>query len=151
MTMRALTIRVSEPTYAELKREAAEQNLRGVAEAVRRAIEDATADYKSVVRYVDTAQTQEIRKQLSALMGCMSDIRVELRRIGVNYNQELKIKQIKAKYAKSGLNGIMQQQKEIEDLKKEAGALDLPKLESLIARYEAATKEAGELLWPILG
>ena len=78
---------------------------------------------------------------------------MELHRIGVNFNQEIKIQNIQRKYritSESSFEDIMKRHAEIEAVKKDSNLLDKAELDALMERYEIATKQVGEMLCLIL-
>ena len=79
----------------------------------------------------------------------MEGIRSELKRIGINYNQELKLKHIEKKYAgSSNFDDIAMKAAEEEEIKKDC--LPAKDLDAIMNRYEEATKKVGEQLCRIL-
>lgn len=130
-------------------------------------------EYLGTVKYIDREQGAEIKKQISDLQNTMSMIYTELHRIGVNYNQEVKRKNILRKYKKDvadvkakykgrmSMDAIMIQEKalaEIED-KKNSSISNLQKsnlfpnanyIENMIVNLEVSMKKAGDALWRIL-
>ena len=90
---------------------------------------------------------------LGDVLSEMQSIKGELRRIGINYNRALKLKEIDRKLKERAIDTstmlrLFDEKKELEE---EEDPLEPEKLEELMARYEAATKEAGEILCRILG
>lgn len=79
-----------------------------------------------------------------------------VRRIGVNYNQEIKLKNAENKYREVlktsgiGSNAIYYAMNELEAARKEikATCLDKDELENLLSRFENAAKKVEETIWP---
>ena len=78
--------------------EVARKNKMSKAEVVRIACDNRLIEYLSQVIYVDEEQGDAVRKELYNIGESLSKIRLELNKIGVNYNQEVKLKNIKQKY-----------------------------------------------------
>lgn len=87
------TVRFTQEVYEALHEIAAEHGL-SVGSVARLAITDRLSRYLGVVKYMDYDQGQQISLQIAGLADTMSQIRNELHRIGVNYNQEIKLRQI---------------------------------------------------------
>lgn len=149
--MRPVLLRFPPEHYEAIKDIAAEHNMSAAA-VVRCAVYGQLARYYSGLRYIDMRQGKEIHQQLMALSNAMSQIAFELRRVGVNYNQEVKLRQIEKKYeGKKGIDAAIAKGAEIEQVQKECKSLDLDALDKLIGRYEDATKEVGAVLCRLLG
>lgn len=103
------------------------------------------------ILFVDHNDAMLFLKNLQDITIAMERIRFELNRIGVNYNQEIKLKHIAQKYANSGgdLNMVEARMEEEAEVKKEC--LPTSELDSIMKRYEDTSKEVGELLCKILG
>lgn len=84
-----LTIRVDESTYEDMRSIAEEQHL-SVAEVNRKALEGSLADYMRRVVFLDSEQGEEVRRAVAAVLAELTACKVELDRIGVNYNQQTK-------------------------------------------------------------
>lgn len=140
------TIRFEESVYQALHEVASEHGL-SVGMVARIAITNRLAKYLGTVRYMDYDQGKKIASQIADLANTMSAIRNELHRIGVNYNQEVKLRQIEKRYAgKTDVFNILQREKEEKAIRAESQSLDMNRLEELIKRYEAASAKVGEVL-----
>ena len=107
------------------------------AQIVRMAVAGNMAKYLGDVRYVDQEQAKEIKRLVVELLDVTSDVRNELNRIGVNYNQEVRAANAAAKYGGSADgNGNT--------------ALPAQEMDRLMSRYEAAARQAGKELYRIL-
>lgn len=128
----------------------AKKNKTSIAQLVRMLVENRLTGYLSSVHYIDEKQGDDIQKELYNLSSKLDDIKFELNRIGVNYNQDVRIKNIKEKYKYcTDSQSVLQQGKEIIAIRN-GGSLDKDELENILQRYEAATKKAGEELCRIL-
>ena len=81
------------------------------AEAIRRSLDGSLSKYSDEVQYVDREQGETIRKQLKNLFTEVSDMRTELHRIGVNYNQEVKLKNQQNKLDKGRICPVTEESK----------------------------------------
>lgn len=128
--------------------ELAELNGRTRSEIIRLAVDNRLANYLPKVTFLEHEDAVKFRKELTNLLSAIEDIRNELHRIGVNYNQELKLKQIEKKYSggKMDYNTIMQKQHDEEEVLKDVSNLKPEELDALMTRYEEATKKVGEAL-----
>ena len=122
--------------------------------------------YLGTIRIADEEQAAEIEKQLAEINGQIAEtkewvkklfdevskIHTELHRIGVNFNQSVRLRQIERKYSNSGMNfsAIDARWKEEQKVKSECKDFSKEDLDELITRYEKATAEAGVALCRIL-
>ena len=81
------------------------------AEAIRRSLDGSLCKYSDEVQYVDVEQGETIRKQLNNLFTEVSDMRTELHRIGVNYNQEVKLKNQQNKFDEGRIFPVTEESK----------------------------------------
>ena len=137
----------------------------GVWEAISRISADRSCSMADLVRLVvewglqgmeehtlKEKQISELRDAIIQLTDEISQVQRELNRIGVNYNQEIKIKNIERKYSnRKNLDERASYFREMEVVKKENTTLNKDELDSLMSRYEEATKVAGETICRILG
>ena len=160
--MKATKIRFEQEEYDVLKSVADEYHV-SLAEVVRLAVAGNLARYLGTIRYVDQKQASNIGK---AVLGCKTElwsIRDQLRRIGVNYNQEIKLRNIEAKIkAKEqevpfGRTGSYARETELKQLhaeksaiEKDRGSLSRKDLEALIARVDAVGKVVGDAMCRIV-
>ena len=99
------TVTFSDDTYTDLKEFADEWGI-SLSEVVRLAVTGNLARYLGNVQYVDSEQAKRImqnqtaiNKNIGILFNQMQDIRSELKRIGINYNQEVKLMHVRRKRA----------------------------------------------------
>lgn len=64
------------------------------AEIMRRSLDGSLSEYLGEVQYVDREQGEAIKKQLENLFSEISGMRMELNRIGINYNQEVRLQNL---------------------------------------------------------
>lgn len=149
--LRPITIRFSAEAWDAIDAIAKEHNTNKT-ELVRMAVAGNLARYLGDIRIIDTAEAKRIKKLIKRLLNETANIKTELHRIGVNYNQEIRLKQIERKYADRGIdvNAMMTKYDETEKVKSECKGFSKDDLEALISRYEQATKQVGEILCRIL-
>ena len=143
----ALTMRISTEMYEALGRLANDYHV-SKASVARVAIADNLAKFFGQVQYVDRQQGEEIRKAIADLCTETSDIRIELNRIGVNYNREMALKNIKAKYKNIGYDVDLIQMKldEENQVKKNTKLFNPDDVKELMQRYEKAVAEMERVL-----
>lgn len=108
----------------------------GVSKAmvIRLALSGNMGDHLGTVRYTDPQVEAELRRAAARIGDASAEIGHQLRRIGKNYNDALKLAHIEAK--RGG--------------KAAAPELDTELVKSLIERYEAAAERTDEAIWRIL-
>ena len=121
------------------------------AEIVRLAVDGRLSTYLGSLVYVDNKKADAIHKELSELGTKLEKIRFELNRIGVNYNQEMKLKNIEKKYSKrTDYDSLRLKEKEVEKVKSETLSLSASDLNEIMAQYENALAGAKETLGVLL-
>ena len=156
-----ITIRISAATYDTVSSLADEYHVKK-ADIIRLAIDGNLERYLGRIRYIDDAQAKVIHKNIITLGNVLIDIRDQLRRIGVNYNREIRLRNARRKKAdvdarkkqaiKNKTNSIFMNtlneeseiDKEIEDIMKDSKLLDRDELNQLIHRVEEAISKAGD-------
>lgn len=98
-TFKRITVGFNEKTYNELCVLAKEFGM-SLSAVTRIALEENLRIYFGKVRYIDREQAEEIRKTLIEILDNCRKIYNEANRIGVNYNQEIRLKNAEAKYEK---------------------------------------------------
>lgn len=133
-----LTISFPKPVYEVLKEFSDEMGLT-LSETVRLATQSNIANYLDSVRFLDSEQAKQIaenqsvvNKNICALFNELQDIRNELRRIGINYNQQVKL--------------LNEQKKAGRRIYPERNLLDEKSFSEQIERFETAAAEVGEKL-----
>lgn len=140
-----LTIRFT-PETMDIINDLATQNGITKAEFVRLVITHRTLDYLNNIIYADDNDKKEIAAAVYELKTEMQLVRTELRRIGINYNQELKLQQIK----NSKLSMYDKVKKEIT-IKDSCKQLDINEIEQLIERLEIAIDKGANEICRIVG
>ena len=135
--LRPITVRFTEDAW-EAIRDIAESNGLSQAEVVRMAVAGNLSRYLGDIRFVDPKQGEQIRRCVASLVDIVSAIRIELNRIGVNYNQEVRVLNTEAKYGGNGGSG--------------GSGTDFPgkDVDKYISRYEAATRWAVDIINALL-
>ena len=132
--LRPITVRFTEDAW-EAIRDIAESNRLSQAEVVRMAVAGNLSRYLGDIRFVDPKQGEQIRRCVASLVDIVSAIRIELNRIGVNYNQEVRVLNTEAKYGGNGGSGPAFPGKDVD---------------KYISRYEAATRWAVDIINALL-
>lgn len=153
-----VTVRFTRTAYDAIQRIGHEHGMT-MATTVRMAVDMNFKRYLRNIRFVDYDQGKEILSEITSLFNECSEIGFQLKRIGVNYNQVVRLRNMekayKANMAKAATfderaKAIKDRDDEKKAIEKECKALDMDKLEELISRYETATAKVSELLCPIL-
>lgn len=131
-----VTVRFSQPAW-EAIREMADEHRISQAELVRMAVSGNLSRYLGDVQIVDKAQGEEIRKAVADLFDATSKVENELHRIGVNYNQEVRMLNIVAKQG----NGASEGSRKYPE----------SEIDQVMERYEQAVRQVGDRLCRILG
>ncbi|MBD5165209.1 hypothetical protein [Helicobacter sp.] len=149
--LKPMTIRFSIESWGAIEDMAKKYGINKT-ELVRMAVTGNLARYLGSIRIIDEGQASEIKELIKSLLDEISVVKMELHRIGINYNQEIRLEQIKRKYASQGMDfyDIEQKRKEIQSVKSECKDFSKEDLDILISRYENATKQVGEILCRIL-
>ena len=116
------------------------------AEIIRLGFQSDLIKYLGNVEYVDANQGAEIRKLFGEICTELSRSRMELNRIGVNYNQEMRLKNIRAKYG----NDMSLRMHEENEIMNGVNSVKTEDLERIVNHIDSVMKEAGEALKCIL-
>lgn len=162
-----LTTRFTEPTYGIIRDLSIDYN-ESMAEVTRMATESSLDKYFSVIRWLDHEDAKVINHNIAITAKLFKDAVFQLRKIGVNYNQDVQIKNLQRKideYDKQMMEATdaayitMLSDKQWE-LKKQKAALeaqigehglDVNTIEKLVNQLTAATTKCGDELCRILG
>ena len=150
-----LSVGLSEKTYNEL-RELAEQHGESVASVIRLVIDKNLGDYLGTIRYIDREQGENILNVSMEISDLCRNILNNVRRIGINYNQELKLKNAENKYRSVmreavGTDRMLEAKDEYDQAKAEIEqtCFNKDELYELLSDFEAAAKKMGEVIWLI--
>ena len=132
--MKAVTIRFTQEIYKVLQEISDEFDV-SMATVIRLAVDNNLSRYLGEVKYINTEQAKVINHNIGTLGKELFDIKKQLKHIGRNYNQELKMKHIALKNG-----GTMMADEKI---------LDTKPIDDLMMRYEKITQELGDDLWHI--
>lgn len=145
-----LSVRFTQGAWDAIRGVAAANHV-SMAELVRLTVAGNMADYLGTVKVLDRKQATEIKELLRELMDEMVRIRLELNRIGVNYNQEVRLKNLEHKYkGKYSLTDIQDMMREKDQIEQECRGFSKGDMDKLMGEYEAATQKVGEALWHIV-
>ena len=122
-----VTVRFTKEAYDVIGDLADSRNM-SKAELVRRCISGNLAEYLGTVRVLDREQAIGIRAAIGKLFDEVSRVGYELNKIGSNYNQEIRLMNREGRHTGGGM------------------ALPADAVNGAVARFEAAAREAGELL-----
>lgn len=140
-----VTVRLTSEIY-DVIAGIADRNDISKAEAVRLAVDNRLLDYVGKVQYVYPEQGKEIRLLLGKLATEIQKIRMEINRIGVNYNQEMKLKNIEKKYEnRRSVDAIMRKVKEEEKVRNGIDVVSEEGLNELLDRCDKITKRLGDV------
>lgn len=149
--LKPMTVRFSTDDWDTIE-SLARKNGINKTELVRIALAGNLARYLGTIRIINDKQATEIKELIKALLDEVSAVKIELHRIGVNYNQSIRLKQIERKYAnsKSDVTAMLRKFDEEKAVKSECKDFSKDDLDALISRYEKATKQVGDMLCRIL-
>lgn len=159
-------VRIRKSVHDVIK-EVAHDHYKSQGEVIRSALENNLAEYLGQVVYVEPEQGEAIKQEITELQNTLTGIYTELHRIGVNYNQQTRMKNMIANYNRnvkkvqnSSLSDAEKKDRleylknqHIENKKKIINSTlpaDMDVMEKMLLEFKDATKEAGEALWRIL-
>lgn len=154
------TVRFTEEETELIKQLADEYDLSD-SQVIRLAMNGGMEEFLGNVRYVDPETGLAMKEAVMRCGNIMQSVQNELHRIGVNFNQAVKLENIRRmeqaldrewKHGSVDTRlGVAEKRqalaKEKEDIESGAGALSKEELDSLLRRYEDATKEVSKILW----
>lgn len=147
-------IRFKRDEYQLIKDVAHDNNVK-ISPLVRHSIGRNLAKYLSSIHYLDEEQGAEIMRVLNELNTATQQVRIELKRIGINIDQQTKVIHDKKKELEAlsggGYEAILEKQKLMKEIA-ECEELSLKnQLESrtVISEYDRVLSEVGEQLWHI--
>lgn len=146
-----ITVRFTEGAMSVID-ELADGNSLSKAEIVRLAVDNRLSQYLSDVQFIEHEDAVKYREELTKIFDELQSIRTELNRIGINFNQELKLKQIEKKYNSSnprialGYTSLTLKQNEIDSVKENTNLLNKSELDALMKKYESATRRVCDVV-----
>ncbi|MDO5690812.1 MAG: hypothetical protein Q4G61_11235 [Tissierellia bacterium] len=160
-TLVPCTVRFSREADSVFRTLADEYNV-SKAEIIRLAASGGLAKYLGNLKYIDRKQAVAINQNISELANANYAIAEQLRRIGVNYNQQIKLRNIQRKrdelkartgYDLNSISAKMSHEKKLDeeeqDILNDATLLDRDTLLSLMNQFEEASRKVSEILWRI--
>lgn len=141
-----ITVRFPQEVYDAIA-DMARHSCISKAELVRMAVAGNLSVYLGNIRIIDKQQGAEIKHQITALFDAISRTENELHRIGINFNQAVRLKNIERKYGAAICPERAEEEQAIRD---ESVNLSKAELDEIISRYEQAAKQTGDALCRIL-
>ena len=126
--LRPITVRFSQGAY-----DAIQDNRISKAELVRMAVAGNLGRYLGTIKVIGPRQAEELKVEIVRLFTVISEVRNELNKIGVNYNQVVKNFNVARKYGGTGAE------------EKEGAILPIGELDALLDRYVEATEGVRDL------
>lgn len=142
-----LTVRFTGPAIDTIRAIAKEHGF-SVAEIIRFTMDNKLKDYLGSVQFMDYDQGEEIRMGIIDLEKAIANVGRELNRIGVNYNQEIKLRHLQERYdaKKMTMDERLRWKQEYAEAQYGQSTLSKEELDELLTRYENVSKRVGELL-----
>lgn len=145
--MCACTVRFSRETD-EVIRGIANDNSVSYASVVRYAALGGLEKYLGNTKYLNEEQGQAINKNISVVANLTQEMLHELKKIGANYNQQVKRQHIENKHSTSGMGGSANLDMIEAKIKAEKASDEmLNQVEELVKRFEVVAGKLGEELW----
>lgn len=142
----SLTVRFTRGAYDAFSQIAEKHNM-SKAEVIRLAIDNRLLNYLGNVEYVNPKDAEKMRKQIFRVGTELHNINLELNRIGVNFNQQVRLQNIKNKYkGKSDFLSIKRRTMEEDAVKKECSRLSPDDLSKLMKKEEECIDRFAELI-----
>lgn len=153
-----ISVSIPRNTYNELRDLAKEFDV-SIASVMRLATENRLKEYLGTIRYIDSEQGEKILDTALDVSDNCRKILNNVKRIGVNYNQELKLKNAESKYhsvlrsSTASYARRAEAKDEYDKVKSEIDDTSLNKTElyNLLSQFEAAADKMKELTWLIQG
>ncbi len=153
-----ISVSIPRNTYNELRDLAKEFDV-SIASVMRLATENRLKEYLGTIRYIDSEQGEKILDTALDVSDNCRKILNNVKRIGVNYNQELKLKNAESKYHSVLISSTAsyarraEAKDEHDKVKSEIADTSLNKTElyNLLSQFEAAADKMKGLTWLIQG
>lgn len=110
------------------------------AEIIRRAVDGSLSKYCDRVQYVDVEQGEAVKELLGSVYTELSGMRTELSRIGVNYNQEVKLKNLERKYAEGKIS-VLELANTQQSIVEECKGFSPEVINEIMNRFDAIAEE----------
>lgn len=133
--LRPITVRFRPDVWQEIRDIAAENGI-SQAELIRIIVAGKLHLYLGDVKIIDQQQAEDLKIQIVNLYTVISEVRNELKRIGVNYNQAVRRLNFERKFGSGDMMGADENGN---------AALFGQELDALMERYEAATEGVRDL------
>lgn len=138
--LKALTIRVT-PTMYDAITFVAEQKQVSKSAVCRVMFADRMVEYLGTQNYVDINDGKKLIKLVGKVITKVERIRWELHRIGVNYNTQVRLMQIKEDYK----DNVIKQMQEEKEIKKGINVVDIEAMRKLIDKQDSIITKTGEM------
>lgn len=147
-----LTCRFTASAYSVIST-VADKNHLSKSEIVRLAADQRLIQYLSSVLWVEEEQGDKVLEELMKIGTELSNIRKELRRIGINYNQEVRLKNIEAKYGKRVDSPVLMKKKdsEIQKVKKDCTVFSKDEFKKVMKHFDKMSSEMGDRIYKLIG
>ena len=151
-----VTVRLPEAVYFQLKELADEYKI-SFASVIRAALEGNLEKYLGTVKYIDREQAVNINESVRELITECREIKNNIKRIGINYNQEIRLRNAEQKY-NSAICGTSPYKKfeaateyrqELEMINVKKLCFNKEELDDFLERFEAAADKTEYLVWHI--
>lgn len=100
-----ITVRFSESAYKTISF-LAQKNGMSIAQVVRACTDDRVLEYLNSVVIINSSQARDIQDRFFALSSELEQIRVEINRIGINYNQEIRMMHIANRNGEKNIKSV---------------------------------------------
>ena len=110
------------------------------AEVIRRSVDGSLSRYLDTVQYVDREQGEAIKKQLENLSTEISGMRMELNRIGINFNQRVKLQNLENQFM-AGKIDIVPYMNARDSVTKECKGFSPEAINEIMDRFDATVEE----------
>ena len=110
------------------------------AEIIRRAVDGSLNKYCDGLQYVDREQGEAVKELVGSVYTELSGMRTELNRIGVNYNQEVKLKNLERKYAEGKIS-VLELANTQQSIVEECKGFSPEVINEIMNRFDAIAEE----------
>jgi hypothetical protein len=110
------------------------------AEIIRRSVDGSLNKYCNGLQYVDLEQGEAIKKLVGSVYTELSDMRTELHRIGVNYNQEVRLQNLKKRLSEGKIS-ISETLKMHQSITEECKGFSPEAINEIMDRFDSIVEE----------